>query len=97
MTFRDSQEAFRDAIKSGRLQVADQHKAAFAGHYMYMGTDAAGVDLFKHCDTRQYLAPLAASEARAVICPVCRSQSVRERHDGDAACRVCGERFAVSL
>ena len=54
MTFKDSQEAFRDAIKAGRL--SDRPEASnYAGRFMYMGTKD-GVDLFKNIDTRQYLA-----------------------------------------
>lgn len=52
-TFRDSNEAFRDAIKQGRL-VNDSLSPLYAGNYMYMGT-YDGVDAFKHVVTRQYL------------------------------------------
>lgn len=62
MTFRDSNEAFADAIKAGRL--SDFRLAAnYAGKYMYMGTNEAGEDLFKHIDTRQYL-PVAQEVTR---------------------------------
>lgn len=55
MTFRDSQTAFDDAIRAGRLS-ADQGSPLFAGRFMYMGTNDAGRDLFKNTNTRQYLA-----------------------------------------
>ena len=55
MTFRNSVDAFNDAIAAGRLS-ADESAPNYAGHYMYMGTDAEGIDLFKHINTRRYLA-----------------------------------------
>ena len=55
MTFRDPQEAFADAIKSGRLS-ADPKAENYAGHYMYMHTETTvRGDLFKHTLTRRYL------------------------------------------
>ena len=54
MTFRNSVDAFNDAIAAGRLSV-DESAPNYAGHYMYMGTER-DVDLFKHVDTRKYLA-----------------------------------------
>ena len=62
-TFRDAQQAFRDAIANGRLS-DDPTAANYAGRYMYMhtqqqpplmGRSAAQRDLFKHIDTREYL------------------------------------------
>lgn len=53
MTFRDSQEAFEQAIKAGRLSV-DREADNYAGLYMYMGTDDSGRDLFKNVETRCY-------------------------------------------
>ena len=53
-TFKDSDQAFQDAIDAGRLS-ANEADAHYAGNYMYMGT-WDGVDSFKHIDTRQYLA-----------------------------------------
>ena len=53
MTFRDSQQAFNDAIKAGRLSEVPE-ASNYAGRYMYMGTDATGKDLFKNIDSRQY-------------------------------------------
>ena len=52
---RPAHFAFETAIQEGYLSAnrADPH---YAGHYMYMGTNAIGVDQFKHIDTRQYLA-----------------------------------------
>lgn len=55
ITFRDAEEAFNDAIKSGRLS-ASRFPANSAYRFMYMGTDAKGKDLFKNIDTREYLA-----------------------------------------
>ena len=52
-TFKDSDQAFQDAIDAGRLS-ANEADANYAGNYMYMGT-WAGVDRFKHINTRQYL------------------------------------------
>ena len=52
-TFKDSDQAFQDAIDAGRLS-ANEADANYAGLYMYMGT-WAGVDSFKHINTRQYL------------------------------------------
>jgi hypothetical protein len=46
--------AFDRAILAGRLSV-DPSSPHYAGHYMFMGTNAAGVDTFKHRDTREYL------------------------------------------
>ena len=53
-TFKDSEQAFQDAIDAGRLSVKEAD-ANYAGNYMYMGT-WDGVDSFKHINTRQYLA-----------------------------------------
>lgn len=53
MEFIDSQSAFEEAIKEGRLS-ADPDRANWAGSYMYMGT-VDGKHLFKHIDTRRYL------------------------------------------
>ena len=55
MTFRNSADAFNDAIAAGRLS-ADESAPNYAGHYMYMGMDAEGIDLFKHINTHTYLA-----------------------------------------
>ena len=51
--FRDPQDAFSEAVYTGRLSV---YKEApnYVGNFMYMGT-RNGVDLFKHIETRQYL------------------------------------------
>lgn len=53
MTFRNSQEAFEQAIKAGRLSV-DSEADNYAGNFMYMGTDESGRDLFKNIETRCY-------------------------------------------
>ncbi len=53
MTFKNSQEAFEQAITEGRLSV-DRKADNYAGNYMYMGTDDSGRDLFKNIDTRRY-------------------------------------------
>ena len=52
-TFKDSDQAFQDAIDAGRLS-ANEADANYAGNYMYMGT-WDGIDSFKHINTRQYL------------------------------------------
>ncbi len=53
-THRDPAIAFEQAILDGRLSDFPP-SSRYAGNYMYMGTNAAGVDTFKHIDTRQYL------------------------------------------
>lgn len=53
MTFKDSQEAFEEAIQQGRLSESAT-AGNFAGNYMYMGTDESGHDLFKNIETRRY-------------------------------------------
>ena len=59
-TFRDSQVAFADAIRTGVL--SDQVDTDnYAGIYMYMFTDAAG-DHFKHQDTRRYITAAAGGK-----------------------------------
>jgi hypothetical protein len=52
-TFRDSMQAFNDAIKTGRLS-DDSTSDRYAGRYMYMGT-VNGKDLFKDIDDRKYI------------------------------------------
>lgn len=51
--FKDSQQAFQDAIDAGRLSANPGH-ATYAGNFMYIGT-WDGVDAFKHNMTREYL------------------------------------------
>ena len=51
----DPRDAFDLAIAARRLS-ADETAPNYAGHYMYMGTRDDGKLLFKHRDTRQYLA-----------------------------------------
>jgi hypothetical protein len=46
----DIPAVFRQAIAEGRFFSANS-----ASPYMYMYTDDAGVDQFKHLDTRRYL------------------------------------------
>lgn len=53
ITLADSGQAFDQAIKSGRLS-ADSSATNYAGLYMYMYTQA-GLDMFKHIETRVYL------------------------------------------
>jgi hypothetical protein len=67
MTFKDSTQAFEDAIRKGRLST-DRTQPHYAGNYMYMGTpeeqDSQGHicgqscrhvrDLFKNIETRLY-------------------------------------------
>lgn len=52
--YNDPREAFNKAIREARLS-DNPRSPRYAGHFMYMGT-RAGRDLFKHIDTRQYLA-----------------------------------------
>lgn len=66
MKFRNPQQAFNDAITSGRLSKTPG-AANYAGTYMYMGTANNGLDLFKHIITRAYLSaptPAAATLAQ---------------------------------
>ena len=53
VTFKDSGQAFDEAIESGRLS-DDRGSDKYAGEFMYMGTQN-GVDMFKHTMTRRYL------------------------------------------
>ncbi len=53
MDFKDSEQAFNEAIMQGRL-TTDILSPLYAGKWMYMGTDN-GHDLFKNINTRQYL------------------------------------------
>ncbi len=55
-TFRDAQQAFKEAIAAGRLS-AEPTSDNYAGRFMYMGTkpEPTPRDLFKHIDTREYL------------------------------------------
>ena len=53
-SFRDSNEAFRQAIEQGRLTDESVSSPLYAGNYMYMGT-YDGVDQFKDIVTREYL------------------------------------------
>lgn len=52
-TFRDSQQAFEQAIAEGILST-DPKQPNYAGNYMYMCT-WDGVDEFKNIITRKYL------------------------------------------
>lgn len=54
-TYRNPRVAFDEAIAEKRLS-ANPRAANYAGNYMYMQTDAMGIDQFKHVDTRSYLA-----------------------------------------
>ena len=54
MTHRDDPAiAFDEAVKQGRLSYSSGDEN-YVGHYMYMGTDANGKDMFKHILTRKY-------------------------------------------
>ena len=53
-TFRESSDAFRDAIRDERL-TTDSRSPLYAGNFMYMGT-WNGQDTFKNRNTRRYLA-----------------------------------------
>jgi hypothetical protein len=52
-TYRNSHEAFEQAIKEGRLSTI-KSSANYAGSYMYMHTDSDGRDCFKNINTRKY-------------------------------------------
>lgn len=53
--FRNPNEAFDDAIRSGALSTSPEAKN-YAGKYMYMNSGYDGkVDSFKHIDNREYL------------------------------------------
>jgi len=54
MIHENPQQAFETAIEAGRLS-ADEYSTIYAGNYMYMFTNDAGVSQFKHNSTRQYL------------------------------------------
>ena len=54
MTFRDAPGAFENAIRAGIL-CDDPRSPVYAGKYMYMFTDPARGDAFKHVDTRHYI------------------------------------------
>jgi len=54
LTVNEPQKAFETAIKAGRLSDNEQDRN-YAGNYMYMCTDDAGKDQFKHIDTRKYI------------------------------------------
>ena len=53
MTFKDSNQAFQEAITAGRLSDIPG-QSNYAGNYMYMGTEGRR-DLFKNIQTREYL------------------------------------------
>ena len=59
ITFRDSDEAFQDAIDAGVLSL-DPCSHRYVGDYMYMHT-LGPVDSFKHRDTRKYIASVNPS------------------------------------
>ena len=52
-TWKDSKQAFNQAIRDGRLSV-DRKADNYAGLYMYMGTEPSGLDQFKNIETRCY-------------------------------------------
>ena len=51
---RDAEEVFRAAILAGVLSAERSH-GNWAGHYLYMFHDEAGIAWFKHRDTRCYV------------------------------------------
>ena len=53
-TFRDSQQAFRDAIRQGELEDTDNNNGKYAGDYMYMHS-IKNTDYFKNINTRKYI------------------------------------------
>jgi len=75
---RDPVEAFEAAIESGRLS-ADRAAQNYAGAYMYMGT-VAGIDQFKHIDTRRYLPQLAVGVAAMVASTTACAHLAHDMH-----------------
>ena len=67
MTFRDSREAFKEAIQHGYLETTDHGNNKYAGDYMYMHTienegqfnietgTFSSTDYFKNINTREYM------------------------------------------
>ena len=59
MTFRNSQEAFKEAIQHGCLETIDHNNNKYAGDYMYMHTIVndgfSSIDYFKNINTRKYM------------------------------------------
>ena len=53
-TFRDSQEAFQDAIRQGALEDTDNNNGKYAGDYMYMHS-IKNTDYFKNINTRKHI------------------------------------------
>lgn len=53
--FKTAKEYFEEALASGRLS-HDPKAINYVGYYMFMGLNKEGKVLFKHCDTREYLA-----------------------------------------
>lgn len=54
ITFRNSQEAFNNAIKCGKLSI-NAGSSNYAGDYMYMhSTKSDSFDHFKNINTRKY-------------------------------------------
>ncbi len=51
---RDAEEVFRAAIDAGVLSGKPSERD-WAGHYLYMFHDEAGVAWFKHRETREYV------------------------------------------
>lgn len=52
---RETEVAFYRAIRSGRLSGIPTAEN-YVGNYMYMGTALNGRAMFKHIETRQYIA-----------------------------------------
>ncbi len=59
MEFRNSKEAFDEAIRHGYLTTIDYEDGKYAGSWMYMHTDNTipniSTDYFKNINTRKYL------------------------------------------
>ena len=84
-TFRNSQDAFNDAFKTGVLSPYPG-KSNFGGNYMYMFTEH-GRDQFKHIDTRAYVSsPAPIGDAVAERSPSFTDISWIDDNDG------CGPR-----
>lgn len=55
--FRDSDEAFANAIRRGHLSGQPGHRF-YAGNWMYMHTEETGDDCFKNIQDRSYITVL---------------------------------------
>jgi hypothetical protein len=59
MNQQTADKAFETALACGALS-HDESSPLYVGAFMYMGDDAEGRHLFKHRNTRAYIAPVKA-------------------------------------